>query len=93
MTRYLAAILAAVAMSACSGPEDVLENIVDVTVPEQLTGCVARTDEGSCVKAVCVADAETDCEEWVKACKKHDHIAEVRGGHDTCERREGASGS
>ena len=88
MIRYLAVVLAALALSACSKPEDVLENIGDVSFPDQLTGCVARADDGSCIKAVCVASDDDDCSEWVDACKEHDHIADVRGGHDTCERRE-----
>ena len=84
--KYVLALLGAVVLSACSGPEDVLENIGDVAVPDQLTGCVARDDAGSCIKAVCVADEESDCKEFVKACEKHDHVVDVRDGHDTCER-------
>ena len=84
--RFVVLMVAVIGLSACSGPEDVLENIGDVAVPDQLTGCVARDDDGSCDKAVCVADEESDCESWVKACKKHGHIADIRDGHDTCER-------
>jgi len=87
MSKYLLLLLSVIALSACSKPEDVLENINDVSVPDQLTGCVARSEDGSCEKAVCVADDESDCESWVKACEKHDHIVGVRDGHDTCERR------
>lgn len=90
MNRYIVSLLAVVALSACSSPEDVLENIGDVSVPDQLTGCVARDESGSCVKAVCVADEATDCKSWVKACESHEHIAAIRDGHDTCERREGS---
>lgn len=86
MNKYLLLLLSVIALSACSGPDDVLENISDVSVPDQLTGCVARGEDGSCKKAVCVADEETDCEAFVKACEKHDHIVDVRDGHDTCER-------
>ena len=84
--KYILAFIGALVLSACSGPEDVLETIGDVSVPDQLTGCVARDDEGSCIKAVCVADEESDCKDFVKACEKHDHIVDVRDGHDTCER-------
>ena len=88
MTKYLLLLLSVIALAACSGPEDVLENIADVSVPDQLTGCVKRGDDGAtCEKAVCVADEETNCKEWVKACEKHEHIVDVRDGHDTCERR------
>ena len=78
-------LLLACALVACSGPDDVLENIGDVTVPEQLTGCVIRDGE-ACLRAVCVADEENDCEDWVEACEEHDHIVGERGGHATCER-------
>ena len=87
MHKYLLSLLTVVALSACSGPEDVLENIGDVSVPDQLTGCVARADDGSCTKAVCVADEESDCKDFVKACEKHEHIVDARDGHDTCERQ------
>ena len=90
MRKFIASLLAAIALAGCSGPEDVLENIGDVSVPDQLTGCVARNEDGACEKAVCVADEETDCKAWVKACEKHGHIADVRDGHDTCA-REGAT--
>ena len=86
MKKYVLALVSAIVLAACSGPDDVLENIGDVSVPDQLTGCVARDDDGSCVKAVCVADEEQDCKEFVKACEKHEHIVDVRDGHDTCER-------
>lgn len=91
MNKYLLLLVVAVALSACSRADDVLENISDVSVPDQLTGCVERSDDGeTCDKAACVADDETDCKAWVKACEKFDHIAEVRNGIDTCERREDA---
>ena len=93
VNKYLLLLLIIMAMSACSGPEDVLETIGDVSVPEQLTGCVARDDDGRCIKAVCVADEEVDCKSFVKACEKHDHIVDVRDGHDTCERKEAAPDS
>lgn len=93
MTRYLGVVLALVALSACSGPDDVLENIGDVEVPDQLTGCVARADDGSCIKAVCVAGDEIDCEDWVEACAEHEHIVDARGGHDTCARQVAAAES
>lgn len=86
--KYIASLLVVIGLSACSGPEDVLETIGDVSVPDQLTGCVARNDEGSCDKAVCVADDESDCKSFVKACEKHEHVSDVRDGHDTCERKE-----
>lgn len=88
MRKYLLSLVTIVVLSACSGREDVLENIGDVSVPDQLTGCVDRSADGTCRKAVCVADDEDDCSSWVKACKKHEHIADVRDGHNTCERRE-----
>ncbi len=88
MSKYIVSLLAFLALSACSGPEDVLQNIGDVSVPDQLTGCVARNDDGSCKKAVCVADEESDCKSFVKACEKHDHIVDLRDGHQTCEQRE-----
>ena len=88
MRKLIGSFLAVIALSACSSPEDVLENIGDVSVPDQLTGCVARDDAGVCIKAVCVAGEESDCGDFVKACEKHEHIADVRDGHDTCERRE-----
>ena len=90
VNRFVLSLLAVVALSACSGPEDVLENIGDVSVPDQLTGCVARSDDGSCEKAVCVADEGSDCESWVKACEEHGHVVDVRDGHDTCERKKAA---
>ena len=88
MHKYLLLFLTLIAVSACSGPEDVLENIGDISVPDQLTGCVSRSDDGACEKAVCVADDESDCKSFVKACEKHGHIADVTGNHDTCERGE-----
>ena len=88
MRKCLLLVATMVVLSACSGREDVFENIGDVSVPDQLTGCVARSADGACEKAVCVADDEDDCESWAKACEKHGHIAAVRDGHDTCERRE-----
>ena len=93
MRTYLLSLVTVVALSACSGPEDVLENIGDVSVPDQLTGCVSRTADGVCEKAVCVAVDEDDCKSFVKACEKHDHVADVRGGHDICERGEAESES
>ncbi len=92
MQKILLSLVVVFALAACSGREDVLENIADVSVPDQLTGCVSRNEEGECVKAVCVADDENDCKDWAKACAKHEHIADVRGGHNTCERREADSG-
>lgn len=91
--KFIVSLLVVFALSACSGPEDVLENIGDVSVPDELIGCVARNDDGSCDKAVCVADEESDCKSFVKACKKHEHIVDVRDGHDTCERKEAAPDS
>lgn len=89
MNKYLLPLLTVFALSACSGPEDVLETAVDISVPDQLSGCVIRDDEdGSCVRAVCVADDESDCEEWIEACEEHDHVVATRNGHPTCERRE-----
>ena len=93
MSKYILSLFAVIALSACSGPEDVLENIGDVAVPDQLTGCVARDEDGSCDKAVCVADEESDCESWVEVCEKHGHIVDVRDGHDTCARRKAAPDS
>ena len=87
MNKTLQLLAAVLLLSACSGAEDVLENISDVSVPDQLTGCVARDEDGNCEKAVCVADEENDCEAWVKACEKHEHVVDVRDGHDTCERQ------
>mgnify|MGYP001822147919 CR=1 FL=1 len=87
MRKYLLSLVTLIALSACSGREDMLENIGDVSVPDQLTGCVNRGANGECEKAVCVADDETDCKSWVKACEKHGHTADIRDGHDTCERR------
>lgn len=86
MTKYVSLLLVAIVLSACSRAEDPLENVTDVSVPDQLTGCVARNDDGSCNKAVCIADDEDDCKSWVKACKKFDHVVDVRNGHDTCQR-------
>jgi len=88
MRKYLLTLVTFIALSACSGPEDVLENIGDVSVPDQLTGCVDRSADGACEKAVCVADDEDDCKSFVKACEKQGHIADVRDGHPTCERSE-----
>ena len=88
MNKYLVLLLVVIGLSACSGPEDVLENVGDIAVPDQLSGCVARNVDGSCDKAVCVADEESDCKAFVEACEKHEHIVDVRDGHDTCERRE-----
>ena len=88
MKGFILLLLSAVALSACSRVDDVLANIDDVSVPDQLTGCVVRNSDGeTCDKAVCVADDESDCKSWVKACEKFDHLAEVRNGIDTCERR------
>ena len=87
MNKYLLLLVTVIALSACSGAEDVLETAADVSVPDQLTGCVARDEDGNCTKAVCVADDENDCKAWVKACEKHDHVADIRDGHDTCERQ------
>ena len=89
VNRYILLLLTAMVLSACSGADDVLENIGDVAVPDQLTGCVVRNKDGeTCDKAACVADNESDCKSWVKACEKFDHIADVRNGIDTCERKE-----
>ncbi len=89
MNKYILLLLTATALSACSGADDVLENIGDVSVPDQLTGCVKRNDDGeTCDKATCVADNESDCKSWAKACEKFDHIADIRDGIDTCERKE-----
>jgi hypothetical protein len=89
VNKYILLLLIAIVLTACSGADDVLENIGDVSVPDQLTGCVARTEDGeTCEKAVCVADDESDCKSWVKACEKYGHIADVRNGIDTCERKE-----
>ena len=86
MGKYISLLAVALVLAACSRAEDPLANIADVKVPDQLTGCVTRADDGSCQKAVCVADDEDDCRAWVKACKKFDHVADTRNGHDTCER-------
>lgn len=91
--KYTVSLLVLIALSACSSPEDVLENIGDVSVPDQLTGCVARKADGSCDKAVCVADEDSDCKSFVKACKKHGHIVDLRDGHDTCEREKASPDS
>lgn len=89
MNRHILLLLTAMALSACSGADDVLENIGDVSVPDKLTGCVERNEDGeTCDKAACVADDESDCKSWVKACEKFDHVADVRNGIDTCERKE-----
>ncbi len=89
MNRNLFLLITAIALSACSDANDVLENVDDVSVPEQLTGCVKRNEDGeTCDKAVCVADEESDCKSWVKACTKFEHVADVRNGIDTCERSE-----
>lgn len=94
MRIFLLLLSLAFVLTACSRTEDVLDNIADVSVPDQLTGCVLRGEDGeTCDKAVCVADDETDCEAWVKACEKYDHVADVRDGHDTCERRKEPRGS
>lgn len=94
MNRYILLLLTAMALSACSGADDVLENIGDVSVPDQLTGCVERNKDGeTCDKAACVADDESDCESWVKVCEKFGHIADLRNGIDTCERKEALSDS
>lgn len=94
MSKYLLSLITVIALSACSGAEDALENIGDVSVPDQLTGCVTRNEDGeTCDKAVCVADEESDCKSWIKACEKYGHIVDVRDGHDTCERREATSDS
>ena len=89
VNKYILLLLIAIVLTACSGADDVLENIGDVSVPDQLTGCVERNKDGeTCDKAACVANDESDCESWVKACKKFDHVADVRNGIDTCERKE-----
>lgn len=93
MRRFCLSLLMIVLVSACSSPADVLDNIGDVSVPDQLSGCVDRSADGTCRKAVCVADEETDCRSWAKACEKNGHIADVREGHDTCARREAESES
>ena len=94
MTKYLLPLVAVIALSACSGADDVLENVADVSVPDQLSGCVLRGEDGeTCAKAVCVADDENDCRDWVKACTKAGHVADVRDGHDTCERMAEAADS
>ncbi len=93
MGKYVLFLVTILFMSACSGPEDVLENIGDVSVPDQLTGCVSRSADGACEKAVCVADEENDCKAWVKACEKHGHVVDTRDGHDTCQRANAESGS
>lgn len=87
MNKNLLMLLGFIALSACSGPEDVLETATDISVPDQLSGCVMRDDDGSCARAVCVADEEIDCDAWVEACEDHDHIVATRNGHPTCERR------
>lgn len=87
MNRCLILSFFLIVLGACSGPEDVLENIGDVAVPDQLTGCVSRDENGRCDKAVCIADDQADCKSFVKACQKHGHFADVRDGHDTCERK------
>lgn len=88
MNKSLLLLLAAFALSACSGPEDVLETATDISVPDQLSGCVIRDDDGSCTRAVCVADEENDCEDWIEACREHEHLVATRNGHPTCERQE-----
>ena len=88
MNKYMVSLLVVIGLSACSGPEDALENVGEIVAPDQLSGCVTRNVDGSCDKAVCVADEESDCKSFVKACEKHGHIVDVRYGHDTCERRE-----
>ena len=89
VNRYVLLLSTAMALSACSGADDVLENIGDVSVPDQLTGCVDRNEDGeTCDKAACVADDESNCKSWVKACKKFGHVADIRNGIDTCERKE-----
>ena len=88
MRKYLLLLVSLTALAACSGPDDVLENVADVSVPDQLTGCVVRDADGACQKAVCVADDEDDCSAWAEACLEHEHVSEVQGGHQTCERRE-----
>ncbi len=89
VNKYILLLLTAMALSACSGADDVLENVSDVSVPDQLTGCVDRDEDGvTCDKAACVADDESDCKSWVKACEKFDHVADVRDDIDTCERKE-----
>jgi len=87
MTRFIALLFVAFLLSACSRAEDPLANVGDVSVPDQLSGCVLRSEDGACAKAVCVADEEDDCNAFVKACKKFDHVSDVRLGHDTCERK------
>lgn len=86
MSKYLLLLLSLIVLSACSSPQDPLDSVLDIEVPDRLSGCVTRNDDGSCQKAVCVVDEEHDCKAWVKACKKYDHVVDVRDGHDTCER-------
>ncbi len=87
MIRFVLLMLTVFALSACSGPEDVLETATDISVPDQLSGCVIRDDDGGCVRAVCVADDETSCDDWVEACEEHGHLVATRNGHPTCERQ------
>ncbi len=86
MSKYLLLLLSLIVLSACSAPQDPLDAVLDISVPDRLSGCVTRGADGSCQKAVCVVDEGFDCKAWVKACKKFDHVADVRDGHDTCER-------
>ena len=88
MNKYLLLLLTVFALAACSGPEDVLETAVDISVPDQLSGCVIRDDDGACVRAVCVADDETSCDDWVEACEDQGYLVATRNGHPTCERQE-----
>ena len=87
MIKLISLLFVAILLSACSRAEDPLENVADVSVPDQLSGCVLRDDDGACEKAVCVEDEEGDCEAFVKACEKFDHVSDVRLGHDSCERQ------
>ena len=87
MNKYILLLLTAMTLSACSGADDVLENIGDVSVPDQLTGCVERNIDGeTCDKAACVADDESDCKSWVKACEKFDHVNKQRRLTNSCSR-------
>lgn len=87
MIRFILLLFVAILLSACSRAEDPLENVVDISLPDHLSGCVLRDDDGACEKAVCVEDEEGDCKAFVKACEKFDYVSDVRLGHDTCERQ------
>lgn len=89
MKNCLGLLVTAMVLMACSGgADDVLENIADVSVPDQLSGCVLRNDDGeTCDKAVCVKGEESDCTAWVKACEKFEHVVGFQNGIDTCTRK------